>query len=146
MIHEQPILLVEDDVVGVMTVKRAFKQRKVTNPLYTAGNGIEALELLRETTRENAELQRPGLILLDLNMPLMNGIELLGHLRREPALQTIPVVVMTTSRNDRDLDACYRLGIAGYIVKPVRYPKFVDAIKTLNDYFTLCHVPQGSPD
>ncbi len=146
MLEEQPILLVEDDLVGVMTVKRAFRQRGVSNPLYTAGNGIEALKLLEKTTDADEAVTRPGLILLDLNMPLMNGIEFLTKLRERSLFQTIPVVVLTTSRNDTDLERCYRLGISGYIVKPVRFHAFLEVTRALEEFFTLCAVPRKFPE
>ena len=106
------ILLVEDDEVDVMNVRRAFERNNVSNPLYVAGNGLEALEMLRDGTVP-AERR---LILLDLNMPKMNGIEFLQALRADPELSSAPVVVLTTSNDDQDKIDAYNLNVAGYLL------------------------------
>jgi CheY-like chemotaxis protein len=135
------ILLVEDDEVDVMNVRRAFKKGHITNPLYVAGNGIEALEMLRgEGAGDKVPAQR-RLILLDLNMPKMNGIEFLTELRADPNLKPIPVVVLTTSSEDRDRVNAYDLNVAGYLLKPVTFGTFVETMTTLNQYWTLCEMP-----
>lgn len=131
------ILLVEDDEVDVMNVRRAFKANNIVNPLFVVENGVEALEKLR-----GGEL--PGerrLILLDLNMPRMNGIEFLVELRRDPELAATPVVVLTTSNNDRDRVQAYDLNVAGYLVKPVTFADFAELMATLNKYWTLVEMP-----
>jgi CheY-like chemotaxis protein len=131
------VLLVEDDEVDVMTVKRAFKKNNITNPLFVAGNGIEGLELLRSG-------QIPPhnrLVLLDLNMPRMNGIEFLRELRADPALSSTSVVVLTTSNEERDRVEAYKLNVAGYMVKPVTFHNFVELTATLNKYWTLMELP-----
>ncbi len=136
------ILLVEDDEVDVMNVKRAFKKNNISNPLYVAGNGLEALEMLRS---EEGGLpivpEERRLILLDLNMPKMGGLEFLSELRSDPKLKATPVIVLTTSDEDRDLVEAYNLNIAGYILKPVTFTKFASVIVTLNTYWTLCEFP-----
>jgi CheY-like chemotaxis protein len=132
------ILLVEDDEVDVMNVKRAFEKAHITNPLFVAGNGIEALEKLRSGEIPN---QR-RLVLLDLNMPRMNGIEFLRELRGDSELCTTPVVVLTTSTQDRDKCDAYGLNIAGYLVKPVTFDRFVELMATLNKYWMLVEMPQ----
>ncbi len=131
------ILLVEDDDIDVMNVKRAFEKNKIANPLFVAGNGIEGLELLRspEYPRERR------LVLLDLNMPKMNGIEFLRALRADPELVATAVVVLTTSNDDRDRVEAYNLNVAGYILKPVTFMNFVEAMATLNKYWTLVEFP-----
>ncbi len=131
------ILLIEDDQVDRMNVARALKQSHVTNPLYTATNGEEALEMLR---RDEIPLHRL-LVLLDLNMPRMNGIEFLQELRKDDTLRHLPVVVLTTSDNERDRIEAYELNVAGYIVKPVTFTRFVEAMKTLNKYWMLVELP-----
>ncbi|MBI5179652.1 MAG: response regulator [Nitrospinae bacterium] len=143
MTDNMPILLVEDDIVDVKTVQRAFKENHIVNPLYTAGNGQMALEFLRREGRfANPETSpRPGIILLDLNMPVMNGIEFLKAVKADEELKSIPVVVLTTSKEENDRFASYNLGIAGYIVKPVEFDKFVEAIKTIKMYWSLCQLP-----
>lgn len=131
------ILLVEDDDVDVMNVQRAFKANHIANPLYVAGNGVEALEKLRGG---EIPLDR-RLVLLDLNMPRMNGIEFLAELRGDPELAATPVVVLTTSNNDRDLIQAYDFNVAGYLVKPVTFAEFAELMATLNKYWTLVEMP-----
>jgi CheY-like chemotaxis protein len=131
------ILLVEDDKVDVMNVKRAFEKNHITNPLFVAGDGLEALEKLR-----NGEVpQGRRLVLLDLNMPKMNGIEFLYELRKDANLAATPVVVLTTSNNERDKIEAYNLNVAGYLVKPVMFGEFSELMVTLNKYWTLVEMP-----
>ena len=131
------ILLVEDDEVDVMNVRRAFERNNVSNPLYVAGNGLEALEMLRDGTvpRERR------LILLDLNMPKMNGIEFLQALRADPDLAATPVVILTTSNDDQDKIDAYNLNVAGYLLKPVTFSNFCERMTTLNKYWMLVEMP-----
>jgi CheY-like chemotaxis protein len=131
------ILLVEDDQVDVMTVKRAFERNRITNPLFVAGDGIEALEMLR--TGKVPDTRR--IILLDLNMPRMNGIEFLRELRRDPELQHTPVVVLTTSNDERDKIEAYNFDVAGYLLKPVTFVHFVELTAALNKYWMLVELP-----
>ncbi len=131
------ILLVEDDDVDVMNVQRAFKKNNITNPLFVAGNGAEALELLRGG-------RIPGerrIILLDLNMPRMNGIEFLRELRADPVLASSPVIVLTTSNDERDRVDAYNLNVAGYILKPVTFSNFCEVMVALNKYWALVELP-----
>jgi CheY-like chemotaxis protein len=131
------ILLVEDDEVDVMNVQRAFKKNNILNPLFVAGNGIDALKILR-----GGELPKSGrIVLLDLNMPKMNGIEFLKEVRADPELRSLPVVVLTTSRDERDRVEAYNLNVAGYLVKPVEFPEFADLMAMLNKYWTLVELP-----
>lgn len=136
------ILLVEDDEVDVMNVKRAFKKVNINNPLYVATNGIEALAMLGSKNGEPPEVPvERRLILLDLNMPKMGGIEFLQKLRSDPQLKPTPVVVMTTSNQDKDRVEAYNLNVAGYILKPVTFANFIELMATLNKYWTLCEMP-----
>ena len=136
------ILLVEDDEVDVMNVQRAFKKSNILNPLYMAANGLEALAVLRGKSQiEPAMPQARRLILLDLNMPRMNGIEFLRELRMDENLRSIPVIVLTTSNEDRDKVEAYNLNVAGYILKPVTFSNFVDVMSTLNKYWMLNEIP-----
>jgi CheY-like chemotaxis protein len=137
VIHRKPILLVDDDRVDVMTTKRALKDINVTNPVYTAGNGEEAIELLRD-----GKTEKPGVILLDLNMPRMNGIEFLRVVKNDDSLKRIPVVVLTTSKEEEDKVESFSLGVAGYMIKPVDYIKFVEVIRTINLYWTLSELTE----
>jgi CheY-like chemotaxis protein len=136
------VLLVEDDEVDIMNVRRAFKKGNVTNPIFVANNGLEALEILRSgNTPVGAVSRQRRLILLDLNMPKMNGIEFLQALRADPDLRKIPVVVLTTSNADLDRISAYELNVAGYLVKPVAFADFVNLMVTLNDYWSSCEMP-----
>ena len=136
------ILLVEDDEVDVMNVQRAFKKSNILNPLYMAANGLEALDILRGKAQiEPAMPQARRLILLDLNMPRMNGIEFLRELRLDENLRSIPVIVLTTSNEDRDKVEAYNLNVAGYILKPVTFSNFVEVMATLNKYWMLSEIP-----
>ncbi len=135
------ILLVEDDEVDVMNVKRAFKRNRMTNPLFVAGNGLEALKMLRGGVEDGPRVpDTRRIILLDINMPKMNGIEFLQELRQDPALAATPVIVLTTSNEDQDRIEAYRLNVAGYILKPVTFSNFAEVVAALNKY-TLCEMP-----
>jgi CheY-like chemotaxis protein len=131
------VLLVEDDHVDVMNVQRAFKRSHILNPLTVAGDGVEALELLRGGSLPANRL----LVLLDLNMPRMNGIEFLREIRADTRLKELPVVVLTTSDDERERIQAYELGVAGYIVKPVTFLNFMEAMATLNKYWELVEMP-----
>ena len=135
------ILLVEDDEVDVMNVKRAFKKNNITNPLYMAANGLEALVMLRGNGNPPVIPLDRRLVLLDINMPKMNGIEFLRELRADPQLKPIPVIILTTSNEDRDKVEAYNLNVAGYILKPVAFSSFVEAVATLNKYWALSEIP-----
>jgi CheY-like chemotaxis protein len=131
------ILLVDDDEVDVMTVKRAFQKANITNRLFVASNGVEALEMLRGGSIPNSR----RLILLDLNMPKMNGLEFLREVRNDPQLAALTVVVLTTSNEDRDRVDAFQLNVAGYLLKPVTFHTFADVMATLNKYWTLMEMP-----
>ena len=131
------ILLVEDDEVDVMNVRRSFKKNNISNPLYLAGNGVEALEMLRN----GSVPAQNRLILLDINMPKMNGIEFLRALRADPVLRSSPVVVLTTSNDDKDRMESFELNVAGYLLKPVTFNSFVELMLALNKYWVLVEMP-----
>jgi len=135
-VKNKPILLVEDDQVDAMTVKRALKELHVTNPLTHVENGEEALDHLRNPTSE-----RPCIILLDLNMPRMGGIEFLQVIKNDGALKVVPVVVLTTSEEQQDKVESFSLGVAGYMAKPVDYHQFVEVMRSINTYWTLSEMP-----
>ena len=134
------ILLVDDDEIDVVNVRRAFKKNNIVNPLYVAHNGLEALDMLRDSGADAMPTDR-RLVLLDLNMPKMNGLELLREIREDPELKTLTVIVLTTSDDDRDKMEAYNLNIAGYIVKPVTFLAFVEAIAALNKYWSINELP-----
>ncbi len=135
MNEQKTILVVEDDEVDVMTIKRAMKEIHVTNPVEVRWNGEEALEYLQ------GERELPGIVLLDLNMPRMNGMEFLQQVRSDERLKRIPVVVLTTSREEQDRFSSFNLGVAGYMIKPVDYLQFVEVIRAINLYWTLSELP-----
>jgi CheY-like chemotaxis protein len=129
------ILLVEDDEVDVMNVKRAFTKNNIKNELFVAGNGVEALDMLRTTI-----VPLPRIIILDINMPKMNGIEFLKVLREDENLKNISVFVMTTSNEDSDKINAYNLNVAGYILKPLSFEKFITSVATLKNFWSLCEM------
>lgn len=131
------ILLVEDDRVDVMNVRRAFERNNIANPLFVAENGVEALQMLRAGPIPRTR----RLVLLDLNMPKMNGIEFLRELRADPDLSLTPVVVLTTSNDEQDKVEAYNLKVAGYLLKPVTFVNFVGLMAALNRYWTLVEMP-----
>ena len=130
------ILLVEDDDIDALSVMRAFSKLKIANPIVRAKDGIEALEILK-----NQEVEHPYLILLDLNMPRMGGLELLNTLRHDPSLESSVVFVLTTSKDDQDKLAAYKQHIAGYIVKEKLDDGFEDLVKLLDHYWRLVELP-----
>ena len=133
------IVLVDDDEVDVMNVQRAFRKNNIPNPLFIANNGIEALEMLRGDPSVVPLHRR--LILLDLNMPRMGGIEFLREMRADETLKSIPVIVLTTSNEDNDKVEAYQLNVAGYLLKPVIFSKFSESMVALNKYWMLCEMP-----
>jgi CheY-like chemotaxis protein len=129
------ILLVEDDEVDVMNVKRAFAKNNIKNELFVAGNGVEALEMLN-----SAIVPLPKIIILDINMPKMNGIEFLKIMRADDKFKNISVFVMTTSNEDSDKINAYNLNVAGYILKPLSFEKFLSSVATLKNFWQLCEL------
>jgi CheY-like chemotaxis protein len=134
----KPILLVEDDDVDAMTVQRAFEDLKIANPLVHLSDGEEALVYLKDKSKPE-----PCVILLDLNMPRMNGIEFLKAVKSQDVLKPIPVVVLTTSKAEQDKIESFMLGIAGYMTKPADYKQFVEMIRMIDLYWTLSELPDG---
>ncbi|RPJ72976.1 MAG: response regulator [Alphaproteobacteria bacterium] len=134
----KPILLIEDDSVDAMTVKRAMKDLKVGHDIVHSINGEEALKYLT-----NPQAEKPFLILLDLNMPKMSGIEFLKIMKKNPAIKTIPVIVLTTSKEKHDVFESFELGASGYMVKPVDYSKFVDILRKVMVYWSSSQLPNN---
>ena len=130
------ILLVEDDDIDAMSVKRAFQRMKIANPIVRAKDGVDALEML-----QNGDVKHPYLILLDLNMPRMGGLELLDTIRNDPQLETSVVFVLTTSKDDEDKIAAYKHHVAGYIVKERLDEGFEQLVKMLDHYWRLVELP-----
>jgi len=132
----KPVMLVEDDTVDAMTVKRIFTELKVKNQLVHVVDGEEAINYLK-----NDKNKKPCVILLDLNMPKMNGIEFLRIIKADDNLMSIPVIVLTTSREDQDKIDSFKLGIAGYILKTVDYKRFATIMEIMDMYWTLSELP-----
>lgn len=130
------ILLVEDDDVDAMSVERAFKKMRIANPIIRAKDGLVALELLK-----NGTIITPYIMLLDLNMPRMGGLELLAELRKDENLKNSVVFVLTTSKDDEDKLAAYNQNIAGYIVKEKLQHGFDELVKLLDHYWRLVELP-----
>ncbi|MGF6267268.1 CheY-like chemotaxis protein [Paraburkholderia youngii] len=132
----KPILVVEDDDVDVMTIRRALKEIHVVNPVIREENGERAIQYLR-----NSESEMPCIILLDLNMPVMNGIEFLQVVKSDPYLKRIPVVVLTTSEEQQDKVNSFNFSVAGYMAKPVDYRRFVEVMRSIDLYWSLSELP-----
>jgi CheY-like chemotaxis protein len=134
MITERPILLVEDNPMDVDLTLRAFKRRRVTNTIHVARDGEEALTWLARW--EDGE-PWPAVILLDLKLPKIDGLEVLRQLKQHPTLRVIPVVVLTTSEESADVQSAYHLGANSYIVKPVEFEKFMGVTEKVDLYWTV---------
>lgn len=135
------ILLVEDDPGDVLMTKEAFEHHKIRNELHVVSDGIEALKFVRnEPPYEDAP--RPGLILLDLNLPKMDGRQVLAELKDAPELRSIPVVVLTTSEAEEDILRSYDLHANAYVTKPVDFNRFVEVVRQIDDFFvTVVKLP-----
>lgn len=125
------ILLIEDDMIEVMKLKRAISSLGLNHSIIEANNGDEALKILEQ--KDNL----PDIILLDLNMPKINGIEFLSILKRDDVLKYLPTIILTTSNNQKDLISCYEIGVAGYVLKPLKYEDYVSKIEKLLAYWSI---------
>jgi CheY-like chemotaxis protein len=134
------LLLIEDDQVDVMAARRALKELQIANPLVVARDGVEALNLLRGTNGKRA-LERPYIVLLDLNMPRIGGIELLDAMRNDPILRRTIVFVLTTSEAEKDRLRAYDRNVAGYLLKQRAGSSFVDAMSMLEHYWKTVEFP-----
>jgi CheY-like chemotaxis protein len=134
-----PILLVEDNPLDLDLTLRAFSSQKLTNPIQIARDGEEALEFI--TKWEDGE-PVPVVILLDLKLPKVNGLEVLKAIKTHPVYKTIPVVILTTSAESSDVKSAYVLGANSYILKPVDYEKFIDVAKQIELYWTVLNKPE----
>lgn len=133
-----PILLVEDNPLDLDLTLRAFTSQKLTNPVLVARDGEEALAFIPRW--EQGEI-RPVVILLDLKLPKVNGLEVLEAIKSHPEFKTIPVVILTTSSESTDVQAAYQLGANSYIVKPVDFEKFMEVAKNIELYWTVLNKP-----
>lgn len=134
----KPILLVEDSLDDQLFVKRAIKAKNITNPLVIANDGVEALDLLLGTGAQAAEGPiKPAIVLLDINMPRIDGLDVLKQIRENETTKRLPVVMMTSSDEETDLIRSYDLGVNSYIRKPVNFNAFADAIAQIGLYWLL---------
>ncbi len=124
------ILLIEDDTIELMKLNRAMSSLNMNHEVREANNGEDGLELLLSKN------YYPDIILLDLNMPKINGIEFLSILKGNESLKFIPTIILTTSSNEKDLQACYNIGISGYILKPLKYEDYIAKINLLLSYWS----------
>jgi CheY-like chemotaxis protein len=135
------VLLVEDDDGDVLMTKEAFEHHKIRNNLHVVNDGEQALQFLRREG-EYADAPKPGLILLDLNLPRRDGREVLAELKNDPELRLIPVVVLTTSEAEEDIVRSYALHANAYVSKPVDFVRFIEVIRQIDDFFvTVVKLP-----
>jgi CheY-like chemotaxis protein len=135
------ILLVEDNPADVELTLRAFQRKRVSNPVAVARDGEEALDYIHRRRAFATRAPVPGVILLDLRLPKVDGLEVLRQLKQHEVYRTVPVVVLTTSAEDRDVKASYELGAASYIVKPVEFEKLQEVVERINLYWILTNLP-----
>lgn len=125
------ILLIEDDAIEVMKLHRVISSKGLNHSIVEANNGVEALDILQKKEA------LPDIILLDLNMPKINGIEFLSILKADEVLKHLPTIVLTTSNNQKDVLECYKIGIAGYVIKPLKYEDYVQKIEAVLKYWSM---------
>jgi len=146
-----PILLVEDNKHDVRFVRRAWRQNNITNPLFVVPHGEACLDFLHHrgeysdaaSFENGTKYPRPGIVLMDVRMPVMDGIECLQAIRADPEFKTLPVVMLTTSKEDQDRVRSYELGCNTFIEKPVDFEKFSAAVRAIQVYWTLSTLPYG---
>jgi CheY-like chemotaxis protein len=136
----RPILLVEDNPMDLDLTLQAFREHGIANPIVSCRDGEEALEYMEEHQLPN-DWQVPILVLLDLRLPKVDGIEVLRQARKHPVWRQVPIVVLTTSRENKDIEAAYEMGINSYIVKPVDFLAFIEMVKTIKVYWLLTNEP-----
>jgi CheY-like chemotaxis protein len=143
MMHEKRlnILLVEDDLIDATNIRQIFAMSNMAKTFFVAANGLEALQMLSSKDGQPSSVpNHRRLVLLDLSMPQMNGLEFLRTLRNDELLKSLPVVVLTGSKDDQKLLESYQLNVAGFLIKPVNFDKFLETITTLSDYWTKCEM------
>ncbi len=140
------VLIAEDDEHDIVATKRAWKKHNIANPLYVVNDGEECLDFLHQRGKysEPELAPRPGILLLDIKMPKMDGLGVLKHIREEDELHRLPVVILTTSKAEEDRLKSYDLGANAFIVKPVGFENFCEAVKTINLFWELVELPGGT--
>jgi CheY-like chemotaxis protein len=145
MPHESfVVLMAEDDEHDILATRRAWKKHHISNPLYIVNDGEECLDFLHRRGKYSkpGTAPRPGILLLDIRMPKMDGLAVLKHIRQDGQLRRLPVVILTTSRAEEDRLRSYDLGANAYIVKPVGFNNFSDAVRTINLFWQLVDLPE----
>jgi two-component system, response regulator len=138
-----PVLLAEDNHDDIVAIRRAWKQAKIANPLFVVRNGEECLDFLyqRGASSEPDTAPWPGLLLLDIRMPRLDGLQVLKRIRAEKGLRRLPVVILTTSKDEEDRLTSYDLGVNAYITKPVGFDNLTKAIEAINVFWQLVELP-----
>ncbi|GAB4158672.1 MAG: response regulator [Candidatus Promineifilaceae bacterium] len=141
--HNFPILLVEDNKHDVFFVRRAWQVNRITNPLYVVPHGQACLDYLRHVGdyADPEQHPRPGIIMMDIRMPIMDGIECLQQIRADPSLRLIPVIMLTTSKEDADRLRSYQIGCNTFIQKPVDFENLATAVRAIHLYWTISELP-----
>ncbi|MCE0721963.1 MULTISPECIES: response regulator [Legionella] len=137
-------MLVDDDEIDIKDIQRTFKKNKINNPLHIATNGVDALNKLLGINGEKKLTPTPKIIILDINMPKMNGIEFMKNIRTNKKLKSLLVFILTTSNSEKDKIDAYNLNAAGYIVKPFQVSEFMEMISSLHHYWNLLEFPSKS--
>ena len=139
------VLMAEDDEHDIVATKRAWKKHHIANPLYIVNDGEECLDYLHRRGKysEPETAPRPGILLLDIKMPKMDGLAVLEHIKEDGGLRRLPVVILTTSKAEQDRLKSYDLGVNAYIVKPVGFENFSEAVRTISLFWQLVELPGG---
>ena len=139
------VLMAEDEAHDIIATKRAWKTSHIVNPLYIVNNGEECLDFLhqRGKYRDPQSAPRPGILLLDIKMPKMDGLSVLKHVREDDGLHRLPVIMLTSSKAEEDRLKSYDLGVNAYIVKPVGFANLSEAVRTINLFWELVELPGG---
>ena len=146
MIELKTILLAEDNPKDVELTLEALRENNLANEVVVVHDGTEAMEYLQCTGNfKDRKKGNPAVVLLDIKMPLMDGIEVLNAIRSDPKLKSLPVVMLTSSREEPDLKRCYDLGVNAYVVKPVNFKEFMDAVRTLGVFWALLNELPPAP-
>jgi CheY-like chemotaxis protein len=145
-VSQGKILLVEDNQDDIALTKRAFKNHNITNEVVVANDGVQALEYLFGKDGAPPSEELPSIVLLDLNLPRVNGLEVLQQIRSNDRTRTLPVVILTSSTDQRDLVEGYQLGANSYVRKPVDFVEFTEAAKQLGLYWLLLNQSPQRPD
>jgi CheY-like chemotaxis protein len=139
------VLMAEDNEHDIVATKRAWKKHYIANPLYIVKDGEECLDFLRKKGKysEPGAAPRPGILLLDINMPKMDGLSVLKEIRKDEDLRRLPVIILTTSKAEEDRLRGYDLGVNAYVVKPVGFENFSGAVRTISLFWQLVELPDG---